>query len=158
MAQLLKISDTDLPRVRQEVTDLLSDYAPREKDRKQLEGAVEDLLRTRRVGRVKEPRRRTSLRSGPAVVIVAFYIVATVVARRRGYNMGGDVVVRCRDGHLFTTIWVPGASVKSLRLGWARLQRCPVGQHWTLVTPVRETDLTDEEKQFAAEHHDMRIP
>jgi hypothetical protein len=90
--------------------------------------------------------------------VVAFYVVSTVVARRRGYNMGGNVVVRCRQGHLFTTIWIPGASLKAVRLGWARLQRCPVGKHWSLVTPVKESELTDEEKKSAAAHRDVRIP
>ena len=77
----------------------------------------------------------------------------------RGYNMGGDVVVRCREGHLFTTIWVPGASFKALRLpGWARWQRCPVGGHWTFVTPVREAELTEDERREAHQFHDVRIP
>jgi hypothetical protein len=48
--------------------------------------------------------------------------------------------------------------LKALDLGFARLQHCPVGNHWTLVTPVRVTDLTDEERRFAQEHHDVRIP
>jgi len=40
----------------------------------------------------------------------------------------------------------------------ARIQYCPVGKHWSLVTPVRDSGLTDEERQFAREHHDVRIP
>jgi hypothetical protein len=72
--------------------------------------------------------------------------------------MGGNVVVRCRKGHLFTTIWIPGASLKALRLGWARLQRCPIGRHWSLVTPVKDADLSDSELRAAREHHDVRIP
>lgn len=95
---------------------------------------------------------------GLLVLVIALLFGGTLVARRRGYNLGGDVVVRCRDGHLFTTIWVPGASLKAVRLGWVRLQRCPVGNHWTLVTPVRDQDLTDEERQIAGEHRDIRIP
>ena len=94
----------------------------------------------------------------PIVVVVALIAVGTAMARRRGYPMGGNVVVRCRAGHLFTTIWVPGASLKSVRLGWARFQRCPVGQHWSLVTPVREDDLTEAEREQAAAHHDVRVP
>lgn len=90
--------------------------------------------------------------------IVAGYVLGTLLARRRGYNMGGTVVVRCRQGHLFSTIWVPGASLKAVRLGWYRLQRCPVGHHWSLVRPVRDADLTDAELQFAREHRDLRIP
>lgn len=45
-----------------------------------------------------------------------------------------------------------------LGLGIARIQHCPIGGHWTLVFPVREASLTDEERLFAAEHHDIRIP
>lgn len=67
-------------------------------------------------------------------------------------------MVRCRHGHLFTTIWIPAVSLKSLRLGWYRVQHCPVGQHWTVVTPVNETKLTDEERHLARGHHDIRVP
>jgi hypothetical protein len=90
--------------------------------------------------------------------VVAFYVVATVVARRRGYLFGTDLVVRCRQGHLFTTIWVPGVSLKSIRLGWWRFQHCPVGNHWSLVTPVKESDLTEEERSRAHEVKDVRVP
>ena len=76
----------------------------------------------------------------------------------RGYAPAGNVVVRCRQGHLFTTIWIPGASVKAARLGWWRFQRCPVGRHWSLVTPVKESNLTEDEKRLAGEHKDVRIP
>jgi hypothetical protein len=82
----------------------------------------------------------------------------TVVLASRGYGIGGNVVVRCRRGHLFTTIWIPGGSLKAIRLGWVRIQRCPVGGHWDLVTPVRLSELTDEERQSAAQDHDLRIP
>ena len=41
--------------------------------------------------------------------VVVGHVVGTIVARRRGYSgLGGNTVVRCRQGHLFTTIWVPG--------------------------------------------------
>ena len=74
-------------------------------------------------------------------VIVAVLVVGTVLARRWGYSgIGGDTVVRCRESHVFTTIWIPGASLKAVRLGWARLQRCPVGKHWSVVTPVMDAD------------------
>jgi hypothetical protein len=100
----------------------------------------------------------SSKRKGPLVVVVAILLGGTLVARRLGYKIGGNVVVRCRQGHLFTTIWIPGASLKAIRLGWARLQRCPVGKHWTLVTPVRDSDLNPEERRAAAQHRDVRIP
>jgi hypothetical protein len=76
----------------------------------------------------------------------------------RTSRVAGNVVVRCRAGHLFTTIWLPGVSLKSLRFVWWRFQRCPVGEHWSLVTPVRETDLTDNDLRLAREHKDLRIP
>ena len=71
----------------------------------------------------------------------------TIVMRRRGYGVGGNTRRRCHGGHLFTTIWIPAASLKSLRFGWWRFQRCPVGRHWTLVHPVREADLTEDERR-----------
>lgn len=93
------------------------------------------------------------------IIAAAVLVVGgTIVGRRLGYTMGGDVVVRCRDGHLFTTIWVPFASLKAIRLGPVRLQRCPVGRHWTVVRPVKDRDLTDEERLAASRHHDLRIP
>jgi len=100
----------------------------------------------------------SSARRGPLLGVVAALVAGTVVARRLGYKVGGNVVVRCRQGHLFTTIWIPGASLKSIRLGWARLQHCPVGKHWTLVTPVKDATLTDEERRIAGQCCDVRIP
>jgi hypothetical protein len=92
------------------------------------------------------------------IVAIVLAIVWMVIARRRRYPAGGDVIVRCSQGHLFTTIWIPGASFKSVRLGPDRFQWCPVGKHWTTVTLVREPDLTEDEIQRAHEHHDIRIP
>jgi hypothetical protein len=84
--------------------------------------------------------------------------VATVVARRRGYSLGGAVAVRCLRGHLFTTVWVPGASLKALKLGWWRLQWCPVGHHLSLVRPVKASALDADEREFAAAHRDLPLP
>lgn len=90
--------------------------------------------------------------------VVAVILLEVIAIRLRGGRVGRDVVVRCKTGHLFTTIWIPGASLKSVRLGWWRLQRCPVGHHWSMVTPVNEADLTEEEKRIAREIKDTRIP
>jgi hypothetical protein len=92
------------------------------------------------------------------IAVILFYATATLVARRLGYRFGRNTVVRCRHHHLYTTFWVPGASVKAVRLGWARWQHCPVGRHWSLITPVRDSDLTDNEGQYAHQHHDIPIP
>ena len=94
----------------------------------------------------------------PIVVTIGVIAGGTAVARLLGYKLGGNVVVRCRQGHVFTTLWIPGVKLKSLDLVVARVQRCPVGKHWSLVVPVREADLTEGERKFAREHHDLRIP
>lgn len=93
-----------------------------------------------------------------ALIVVGVIVVATLVARRLGYKVGGNVVVRCRKGHLFTTIWIPGVKLKAVDLGVVRFQWCPIGRHWSFVIPVRDSDLSDEERQFARHHHDVRIP
>ena len=77
---------------------------------------------------------------------------------QRAHRLGGNVVVRCRDGHLYTTLWIPAVSVKSLRLVWWRFQHCPVGHHWSLVTPVNESTLTEAERRSAHGHHDVPVP
>jgi hypothetical protein len=94
----------------------------------------------------------------PIAVVIAALVGGTVLARRRGYKIGGETVVQCRAGHLFTTLWVPGGSFKAIRLGWYRYQFCPVGRHWSLCAPVREDDLTDADRESAHAHHDARIP
>jgi hypothetical protein len=89
--------------------------------------------------------------------------IATAIAETAGLwlrtrRLGGNVIVRCREGHLYTTLWIPAASLKALRLGPWRVQRCPVGQHWSLVTPVDETKLSESERRRARGQHDIRIP
>jgi hypothetical protein len=103
-------------------------------------------------GRHPASGRWTLIAAGAAIIL------SIIVARLLGYGMGGNTVVRCRRGHLFTTIWIPGGSLKAVRLGWARFQWCPVGRHWSIVTPVKEADLTEDQRRFAREHRDFRIP
>ena len=91
-------------------------------------------------------------------VVLSVLLEALVVGSRRGRFLAVDTVVRCRRGHLYTTMWVPGGSFKALRLGWWRYQRCPVGDHWALVTAVRVSELTGEQLRAAATVHDLRIP
>jgi len=69
-----------------------------------------------------------------------------------------DRPARCREGHLFTTIWIPLASFKAVRLGNRRYQRCPVGRHWSTVTPLDPADSDPQELAQAAAVHDLRIP
>jgi hypothetical protein len=100
----------------------------------------------------------TVLRRRRLLVIVAVSLLEPVAMWLHGYPIGGNLVVRCRRGHLFTTIWLPGASLKSVRFGWWRLQRCPVGKHWSIVTPVKKSELTENAKRIASEHKDIRLP
>jgi len=37
-------------------------------------------------------------------------------------------------------------------------QHCPVGHHWTVVTAVKEAELSDDERRAARVHHDIRLP
>lgn len=90
--------------------------------------------------------------------IVAAYAAGTVIAVRQGYKFGIDTPVRCRHGHTFTTVWIPGVSLKALRLGPWRVQWCPVGRHVGVVWPVKPASLTDVERAFARVHHDVRVP
>ena len=96
-------------------------------------------------------RRRLGIMAGALVI-------ETIPIWRHGYGIGGNVVVQCTKGHRFTTIWLPGASVKSLRLGPRRVQYCPVGHHWSLVHLVRESDLSKRQLRAARERRDIRIP
>jgi len=66
--------------------------------------------------------------------------------------------VRCRAGHLFTTIWMPLGSVKAVRLGGRRIQYCPVGHHWTTVERLDETSAGRADLELAAAVHDIPIP
>ena len=102
-------------------------------------------------------RRGRRRKAGLALAFGATAVEAAVVSKRRGSLLGMETVVRCRDGHLFTTFWIPGVSLKALRLGWWRFQRCPVGRHWSLVTPVDVASLSDHERELASQRHDVRV-
>jgi|GEM_PF-514934 len=91
-------------------------------------------------------------------VIVLFVFLGKLVSTTSDYvGPGGKTFVRCKDGHLFITIWVPFVSFKAIRLGSVRFQYCPVGRHWTLVRPVKESDLSEREKEEASKYQDSDI-
>jgi hypothetical protein len=98
------------------------------------------------------PRRRRRL------ILLAAILLEPIAMWLRGYPIGGKLVVRCRQGHLFRTLWIPGVSVKALRLGWWRIQRCPVGGHWSIVTPVKESELSRREQRMADRQSAIWIP
>jgi hypothetical protein len=80
------------------------------------------------------------------------------MSRLQGYRFGPDVIVRCRDGHLFMTTWIPMMSVKAIRFGLVRIQHCPVGNNVTAVRLMRDGDLTPTERLEASRHHDSGVP
>lgn len=97
----------------------------------------------------------------PIIIVVIVALVAfaagVVLARRRDYLKVGETVARCGRGHLFTTVWNRKLTYRELSLGWARLQRCPVGGHWSFVRPLQDYELTPEEKREAREHRDSPV-
>jgi hypothetical protein len=103
-------------------------------------------------------RARSLKRRRLAGLVSASVLLETAALWWRSRRLGGWVTVRCRAGHLFSTIWIPALSVKSLRLGPWRVQRCPVGRHWTVVTPVNVADLRGQERLAAAERRDIPLP
>jgi hypothetical protein len=68
--------------------------------------------------------------------------------------IGTQQIVRCSQGHLYTTTWVPFVSFKSIRLGTRRFQRCPVGHHWALTQKVDAASLSADERAAAEAVHD----
>jgi hypothetical protein len=92
------------------------------------------------------------------IIVAAAMLAETAGLWLQSRRLAGNVIARCSHGHLFTTLWIPGASVKALRLVWWRFQRCPVGGHWSLVRPVDESTLSETERRLAHEHHDIRVP
>ena len=92
------------------------------------------------------------------LLAVAALVAEAWATWQRSRRIGGNLTVRCRRGHLFSTIWVPGASLKSLRLGWWRVQRCPAARHWSLVTPVVDSRLPARQRRAARALRDIRIP
>ena len=105
----------------------------------------------------RDARRRRARRWSLALAVVGL-AVEVAALRRRGYRAGGRVIARCSSGHLFSTLWLPGVSLKALRLGPWRVQRCPVGGHWSLVTLVDRTQLGEQELSGARSRRDVRVP
>jgi hypothetical protein len=95
---------------------------------------------------------------GVLVAVLVFLIVVYLTTRRRGIQMGARRIVRCSDGHLFTSTWIPGVSFKAIRLGSARYERCPVGNHWALARNLDPSTLSPEDRRLAEATLDTKIP
>jgi len=86
-------------------------------------------------------------------IVAAVVLIKVVAARLSGQSaLGNEIVVRCSRGHLFTAKWSPLGSFTSIRLGSARYQYCPVGDHWSLVRRVNDAELTPEDRQIAEQN------
>ena len=70
-----------------------------------------------------------------------------------------DRIVECSAGHLFTTLWVPMASLKAVRFDGSgrRFQHCPVGRHWAMVHQIDPDELTEQQRATAVGTHDVHI-
>jgi hypothetical protein len=86
------------------------------------------------------------------VVLVSLVVVVlNIMMRRKGYGIPGKTAVRCSKGHLFRTTWIAGGSLKAVRLGpRTRFQHCPVGKHGAIVHPVKEQELSSEDRKALA--------
>jgi hypothetical protein len=76
---------------------------------------------------------------------------ANAYVHHEGYTIPGRTMVRCRSGHEFSTIWVSGMSVASLRLGLhTRFMKCPECNAWRIVHPIKPIVAVPEEPPVAA--------
>ena len=61
--------------------------------------------------------------------------------------MRSPVELRCSQGHLFLATWVMGGSLTKVRLGPDAVGRCPIGHHWATMHPVKDADLSADERR-----------
>ncbi|MDQ6947747.1 MAG: hypothetical protein M3256_16130 [Actinomycetota bacterium] len=54
-------------------------------------------------------------------------------------------LVRCSSGHLYYTTWWPLGSLKAVRLGPVRWQRCPVEHRFRLARKVDQSSISADE-------------
>lgn len=63
----------------------------------------------------------------------------------------GDRILRCSDGHLFTS-GQGGRTFGSLHLGPKRLMRCPVDGRWRLMSNVGSRSLSEADRFQTAQY------
>jgi hypothetical protein len=86
------------------------------------------------------------------IVLLVGVTIFNIAMQRRGYSIPGRTVVRCSKGHIFRTLWIQGVSFKAIRLGpRTRFQYCPVGKHLAIVHPVKDQDLTAQDRKTLGE-------
>lgn len=67
-------------------------------------------------------------------------------------------VMRCSQGHLFETPFVPFASLKALRTPTGRVQRCPVCGRMRAVELMLTEELTPRQRAEAHGHRTGPLP
>lgn len=67
-------------------------------------------------------------------------------------------VMRCVDGHLFETPFLPMLSLKAIRTPRGRIMRCPVDKHAGPVELMYTAELTPGQRQEARHNRTSPIP
>lgn len=98
---------------------------------------------------------RLSRLVGPIMFMSGFAALGELLRRRNPERF--EPVVRCRHGHIYRSVWVPGGSLKALRWFDTRLQWCPVGRHWSWTRRVPAAELSPAELAEANSVHGLRL-
>jgi hypothetical protein len=77
----------------------------------------------------RKSRRRRWLINSAAVLL------EPVAMKPRGYRIAGTRWSAAAKVTCSRRIRISGAALKAVRFGWWRLQRCPVGNHWSIRDP-----------------------
>lgn len=67
-------------------------------------------------------------------------------------------IVRCSEGGLYSTIWWKWGSLKAVRLGPLRVQRCPIHHRWEKPRRANIDELTATELAAARSVVDTALP
>ncbi|WP_034087224.1 hypothetical protein [Streptacidiphilus albus] len=67
-------------------------------------------------------------------------------------------VMRCKDGHLFETPFLPMVSLKAVKLPRGRYQRCPVDGRWGICDLQFTAELSEDERDEAHRNRTSRLP
>jgi hypothetical protein len=92
----------------------------------------------------------------PGLAVASFAVLGQYISRHAPNRF--TPVVRCSQGHLYQSVWIPGGSLKGVRWFKGRLQWCPVGRHWSWTRRVGANQISADERTAANEVHDLPIP
>jgi hypothetical protein len=92
----------------------------------------------------------------PGLAVAGFAVLGEYIGRNAPNRF--TPVVRCSQGHLYRSVWIPGGSLKAVRWFKGRLQWCPIGRHWSWTRRVDASQISPNELAAASEVHVLRIP